>query len=1348
MSMSKFGIKPFDGKNFGNFLYRIEATLDENDCKEAIEEPMKESDSAKSKKKNATAKSILIQCMSDECLDLIKECETAYDIIKTLKQNYARKSLTEQMQLKRQLANLKFDEKVPLKEFFIRFDALIRDLKDCGIVIEEKERICNLLLAMPKSYDFVTSSLETLENVNGLNMDFVKNRLLSEEVKKCRHVNVDQASTDKPAVFHAHVIRCYLCNQLGHKKIDCPKLEKDRNKQQYYNNPTYNKHKEFRQYDHKPVGKSYHYQYNNEPHQFNKSGKHHHYGQYNFHKKNGKGNTANYSDSVGQWRNVATTSNNINVSSTDTSIENENSDKKVCFSAENNSNVEKITEEGKLMFCIDSGCTDHLVKDVGYFKSYVKLKNTISISIAEEESGMDAIGIGTIEGTLMYNGKPTICELKNVLHVPHARKNLLSVKRLDKAGFSVLFENGETRIYNEKIGTIGVGERTNLYDISFNVKYYNQNTQPECNMSEMKIWHSRLGHIGVTNLKRLVNEDLVSGIKIKNISENLDFCEACVEGKMTRNSFGIRKSASKILEIIHTDLCGPISPTSNEGHKYFLTFIDGYSHFTMVYPIQEKSQVFEKFKEYYNLVSNMFGEKILKLRCDNGGEYVSREFQNFCKNEGIIMDYTVPYTPQQNGTAERMNRTLTEKMRAMISQSGIPKEMWHETLITATYLLNRSPTTSNVLTPAEFWYKSKPDLSNLKIFGCAAFSLVPHELQTSKLNSRCQKCVFIGYAQNGYRLYNIEKNKMILSRDVIFKEDEFPFKENELKDNSDNYEVPEPENIDQCNLDCNLDNSSNKRSRKLPARFDDYEVYLASNGMSFVNNIPVDYVDMMSNIDKEKWLEAMDREIKSIEENKTWDIVQKPVDKKILTSKWVYAYKEHETSENKYKARLVVRGYEQEIDSFDYNNIYSPVAKLETIRSLLSVGIQHDFYFKHLDITTAFLNGDLKEDVYLYPPKGMTLSDNQVFKLKKSLYGLKQSAQCWNKKFDELMTKLGFQRSENDFCMYSKFDNDTVIYLLVYVDDIILASSSQSLIEKVQKCLSDNFKLKDKGELKNFLGLEINHNRNLGILTIKQSKYAEKLVKRFNMEFSKVSQIPIEPKLNFTNIEKSSGKPYRELIGSLMYIMLGSRPDLAFAVNFFSRFQNNYSDEIWSAAKKILSYIKNTLNYGLVYKKSTNCNIPVIESYVDSDWGNDNLDRKSISGYLFKIHGNIVKWVTRKQTSVALSSTEAELIALCTCVTDGLWLNKILSDLNVDVDKIIIHEDNQGCLNILKNPENNRRVKHVDVKYNFVCNKINSGEIVVHYICTNQQIADILTKGLSIANFVKFRNMLGVEDIK
>ncbi|KAI5726044.1 hypothetical protein M8J77_023230 [Diaphorina citri] len=182
MSMSKFGIKPFDGKNFGNFFYRAEAILDDNDCKEAIEEPMKESDSAKSKKKNAIAKSILIQCMSDECLGLIKECETGYDIIKTLKQNYARKSLTEQMQLKRQLANLKFDEKVHLKEFFIRFDALIRDLKDCGIVIREKERICNLLFAMPKSYDFVTSSLETLENVNGLNMDFVKNRLLSEEV--------------------------------------------------------------------------------------------------------------------------------------------------------------------------------------------------------------------------------------------------------------------------------------------------------------------------------------------------------------------------------------------------------------------------------------------------------------------------------------------------------------------------------------------------------------------------------------------------------------------------------------------------------------------------------------------------------------------------------------------------------------------------------------------------------------------------------------------------------------------------------------------------------------------------------------------------------------------------------------------------------------------------------------------------------------------------------------------------------------------------------------------------------------------------------------------------------------
>lgn len=249
------------------------------------------------------------------------------------------------------------------------------------------------------------------------------------------------------------------------------------------------------------------------------------------------------------------------------------------------------------------------------------------------------------------------------------------------------------------------------------------------------------------------------------------------------------------------------------------------------------------------------------------------------------------------------------------------------------------------------------------------------------------------------------------------------------------------------------------------------------------------------------------------------------------------------------------------------------------------------------------------------------------------------------------------------------------------------------------------------------------------------------------MEFSKETNVPVEPKLNFISNKKSGDKPYRELIGSLMYLMLGSRPDLSFAVNFFSRFQNNYSDEIWSAAKKILSYVKKTMNFGLIYKKSNNCKLPVLEAFVDSDWGNDNVDRKSVSGFLFKIYGNTVKWVTRKQTSVALSSTEAELNALCTCVTDGLWLSKILSDLNVTVDVIYVHEDNQGCLKILKNPMNNRRVKHVDIKYKFVCDKINSGEIVVDYVCTEQQIADILTKGLPNVNFEKFRTLLGMECI-
>lgn len=398
-----------------------------------------------------------------------------------------------------------------------------------------------------------------------------------------------------------------------------------------------------------------------------------------------------------------------------------------------------------------------------------------------------------------------------------------------------------------------------------------------------------------------------------------------------------------------------------------------------------------------------------------------------------------------------------------------------------------------------------------------------------------------------------------------------------------------------------------------------------------------------------------------------------------------------------------------------------------------------------MDVKTAFLNGELEGEVYLYPPQGLDVRDNCVLKLNKALYGLKQASYCWNKKLDSTLKNLNFVQSENDFCLYSLNVKGQMLYLIVYVDDFILASSSLDLITMVKKQLFNEFQMKDKGELKYFLGLEINHDRMKGIMSIKQTNYARKILERFGMSDCKPSSVPIDPKFVCNGKSNSSSgvnRPYRELIGALMFLMLGSRPDLSFSINYFRRFQSNYSDELWQSLKRILRYVKGTINEGLVYKKS--CNNIVLTSYVDSDWASASHHRKSVSGYLSKINDIIVGWHTKKQNCVTLSTTEASLVALCTSVTEGLWLRKILIDLNCNIDSFCVFEDNQGCINILKNPENNRRVKHIDVKYMFICEKIKSKDIIVKYIDTKCQQADILTKGLNRITFCKQKEMLNI----
>lgn len=908
---------------------------------------------------------------------------------------------------------------------------------------------------------------------------------------------------------------------------------------------------------------------------------------------------------------------------------------------------------------------------------------------------------------------------------------------------------------------------------------------------------------------------------------NQCICEVCIQAKQTRNPFDdvAERRATRPLEVIHSDVCGPFTPRTWDNKRYFLTFIDGYSHFTVVYLLHSKDEVQEKFEEYYARVTAFFGTRVARLRCDNGGEYLGGSFQKFCRSKGISIETTVPYSPQQNGVAERMNRTLLEKSRAMIQDAGLPKSMWGEAVLTAAYVTNRSPTAAlkEKKTPFEAWYRKKPNIDKMRVFGSVAHTWIPKEKRT-KLDPRSEKNILVGYTTNGYRIWNAKKKKILISRDVVFdekrsgSEQEKPvtqvlyrsYAESEVSEdrsvkeldmteptdaianqpeekltdeegsevtdddgegNHDDDEIDSalPSQPERDNCPAEVITRRSERERRLPGKLLDFitgsrattaaecfsgvsdgfgksTMAFALNAEMFVDNLPTTIDGLRKRDDWNDWKQAIGSELESLRKNETWELVPRPQGKNIVDCRWVFRIKRDEAGNvDRYKARLVAKGYSQR-KGFDYDETYAPVAKGATVRVLLAVANQMRYHIHQMDVKTAFLNGKLTEEIFMRQPEGLEPTDpGLVCRLKKSLYGLKQAPRSWNSEFHNFILQLGFQRSNTDSCLYWRRQGNEVVYLLLYVDDIILVSSRLDLIAEIKKKLSSKFEMTDIGEMKTFLGLKIDRDRRKGLLKISQPKYIADLLRRFGMNDCKPTTTPLEPNLKLERCkgESLTTEPYRELIGCLSYLALSSRPDICAAVNFFSKFQSAPTDAHWSNLKRILRYLKGTANHGLVFQRQQ-ASKP-LEGYADADWGNDPDDRRSISGNVFQVFGGTVSWMTRKQATVALSSTEAEYVSLSNAMCEAIWLRNLILELGVKLQHPVpLFEDNQSCICIAEEPRDHKRMKHVDIRYNFIREKLQEGLFKIHYIPTGQQVADLFTKGLARGPFETLRDKLGL----
>ena len=456
-----------------------------------------------------------------------------------------------------------------------------------------------------------------------------------------------------------------------------------------------------------------------------------------------------------------------------------------------------------------------------------------------------------------------------------------------------------------------------------------------------------------------------------------------------------------------------------------------------------------------------------------------------------------------------------------------------------------------------------------------------------------------------------------------------------------------------------------------------------------------------------------------------------PKGRKLVSSKWVFKLKELLNGKTKYKARLVARGFSQK-EGIDYTETFAPVVKYKSVRLVLAIACERNMHIHQMDVCTAFLHGKLEEEIYMTPPEGID-SGGKVWKLEKTLYGLKQAPRCWNQRLDDFFVQKGYVQSINDFATYTKGSGKEQIIIAIYVDDLLIMSESLDIVKSAKAELTTEFEMVDFGEAQLVLGMRIKHDRTLGILTLDQENYCKKILERFNMKDCKPVSTPLVTgqKLRETrseSVKELKDTPYRSAIGSLMYLMVSTRPDLASAIGLLSRYMEGRNSTQWEAVKRVFRYVQATKEYGLKFSREGKFNLV---GYCDADWGGCLDTRRSTTGYVFLLGGGAVSWSSKRQQSVALSSCEAEYVAAAQAAKEGRWLFNFLTEIGIPITKPLqVYSDSQSALALMRNPVYHERSKHIDMKFHYIRDEIRSKEMKFLYVQTSNQVADSLTKAV------------------
>ncbi|UYV83888.1 hypothetical protein LAZ67_X000522, partial [Cordylochernes scorpioides] len=976
-------------------------------------------------------------------------------------------------------------------------------------------------------------------------------------------------------------------------------------------------------------------------------------------------------------------------------------------------------------FILDSGATHHVCKNRQWFTSF---QPTTCEPIQTASGNLQVEGVGNIRMKMYLDTGTQDVTLNDVLFVPQARRNLLSVSQTEDKGKHIKICNHKARVFSDNRVICVARNLNGLYIVRGKPILQNAHLASS-SPPTLELWHKRFMHINADTLNKLAKNCVVNGLEISK--GEMSICDDCC---MTKSTMAPHKSSpykiktKNLLELVHSDLCGPFPVESFAGSRYFLTFTDDFSRRVAVYFLKHKYQVIEYFDIFRARAERETGHKIKRLRTDNGLEYCNKNFKQKLESLGIKHELTNSYSPQQNGVSERLNRSLLDMARASMHNADLPQKFWAESVNCAAYIKNRSLCSAlDNKVPEEIWISRKVSVRHFKIFGALAYAHIPKQ-KRKKFDRRAKRCILVGYStqSKGYRLWDNDSKQVFITKHARFDENKVGL--NQLKDD-----------VTKGSEAKNSFVWLPQQGKVLPPRDPDlqqgYDSQLEVPSTSEVSE-PQTFEEAVCSPESDLWKNAMQEELNCLEERQTWVITNLPKNKKVIGNRCVFKIKgDSKGKVSKFKARLVAKGYSQTPD-IDFNQTYAPVANFGIIRMLLVFTQNAGWVNRHLDINNAYLYGELHEELYMALPPGVKFQDSKdkVLRLLKPIYGLKQAAFCWNTTLSQFLEKVGFSKIPSCNCIFVLDDRAIIA---IYVDDLAIFAVDQNTLDEIEDKIIQEFQIKSLGPITFFLGIEINYGKES--LSLNQRHYIQTLLQRYNMfEVRKVCT-PLDPAIILSKIDcphtqaeidHMSNIPYKELIGTLLYLSNCTRPDISFATSKLSQFCANPGKKHWEAAKHVLRYLSGTIDLELSYVKGNNNKVAM---FTDADYGSDTDDRRSYSGMVAVIDGNVINWRSKKQQCVSLSTMESEYIALCHSAKEAVWLGQTLSDLGFMshfAKPLTIYCDNRSAIDFSKNNIENNRSKHISVQFHYTRDKINSGDIVVQFVNTKENMADIQTKTL------------------